>query len=77
MQAAWDVRQHDKVIDAFGELWGTRDLLTSFDGMSISFPPEATGRGWHRANSLWLHSDASFCYDKDVAEDDAQAGVGF
>ena len=25
--------------------------------MSISFPPENTGKGWHR--DLWLHSDTS------------------
>ena len=62
LQAAWDVRQHAGIISVFEALWGTRDLLTSFDGLSVSFPPEATGRGWGRKNSLELHSDTSFFY---------------
>ena len=71
LQAAWDVRQHEKVIDVFATLWGTRDLLTSFDGLSISFPPEATGKGWARKDSLWLHSDASFYYTPNAPKKDS------
>lgn len=68
LQAAWDVRQHEKIIGIFAALWGTKDLLTSFDGLSISFPPEVTGKGWARKDSLWLHSDTSFCYPDSAKE---------
>lgn len=71
LQAAWDVRQHERIIDIFAALWGTRDLLTSFDGMSISFPPEVTGKGWARKDSLWLHSDTSFYYAPNTPEKSA------
>jgi len=62
-QSAWDVRQHPKTVEAFSHVWGTTDLLTSFDGMSISFPPEITGKGWARKDGLWLHTDQSYVYD--------------
>lgn len=60
-QYVWDVRQNPKVYNTFATLWDTPadDLLVSFDGASIHFPPEITKRGWFRGNT-WLHSDQSF-----------------
>lgn len=60
-QFAWDVRQHTRVIDVFAQLWGCApvDLLTSFDGASISLPHEVTKRGYFRGNT-WLHTDQSY-----------------
>ena len=57
-QASWDVRQNPKVVDIFRHFYGRSDLLTSFDGLSFSIPPEQTGRGWHRKD--WLHTDQSY-----------------
>lgn len=34
----WDARQEPGVIDAFTKLWGTDELLVSFDAMNITFP---------------------------------------
>ena len=47
-QYVWDVRQNPKVVDVFGKIWGVsrHELLTSFTGVSIHFPPEVTKRGW-------------------------------
>ncbi len=56
---SWYVRQNAKVVDAFKSIWNTGDLLTSFDGLSISLPPEYTNRGWY-ANKDWLHTDQSY-----------------
>ncbi len=56
---SWVIRQHPCVIEAFYDIWDTSDLLTSFDGLSISLPCEQTGRGWYRGTSWW-HTDQSY-----------------
>jgi ectoine hydroxylase-related dioxygenase (phytanoyl-CoA dioxygenase family) len=59
-QTVWDVRQNPKVIKPFEDIWGVdkKDLLCSFDGITLHFPPEVTNRGWYR--NAWLHTDQSF-----------------
>uniref|UniRef100_A0A6C0HT12 Phytanoyl-CoA dioxygenase n=1 Tax=viral metagenome TaxID=1070528 RepID=A0A6C0HT12_9ZZZZ len=59
-QSSWDVRQNPKVLEIFEEFWrcDKSDLLSSFDGLSFSFPPEVTNRGWHR--KTWYHTDQTF-----------------
>lgn len=61
---SWTIRQHPAVIERFADIWGTEDLVTSFDGLSISLPPEYTNRGWHHSGksscSEWFHCDQSF-----------------
>jgi len=59
-QFVWDIRQNEKVISIFSELWKTpnENLLTSFDGASFHFPPEETRRGWYR--NTWYHTDQSY-----------------
>jgi len=59
-QFVWDIRQDPRIVEIFAKLWGcdANDLLTSFDGVSISLPPETTGKGWHEKD--WYHSDQRF-----------------
>ncbi len=66
-QPLWDVRQHKKVVEAFASIYGDEatvngvvgdNLVTSFDGTSISLPPEITRKGWHM-NLRW-HCDQSY-----------------
>lgn len=59
MPAVWDIRQDRRVIEPFAVLSGTpaEDLLVSFDGLSVHFPPEVTGRGWYKKH--WFHTDQS------------------
>ncbi|CAJ1942482.1 unnamed protein product [Cylindrotheca closterium] len=57
MQEIWNVRSHERVKSVFETIWGTDDLVVSFDGASTGFAPEVTGRGWHRKD--WLHIDQS------------------
>lgn len=57
MQEIWNVRSHKRVKSVFATIWGTEDLVVSFDGASTSLAPEVTGRGWHRND--WLHLDQS------------------
>ena len=61
-EVCWNIRQHPAVVQQFANLWqcAPEKLITSFDGMSISFPPEAVhGRGSDKGNG-WLHTDQSF-----------------
>ncbi|KAI0465500.1 hypothetical protein LJB42_000737 [Komagataella kurtzmanii] len=34
----WDIRQEPGIIDAFSKIWGTDELLVSFDGFSFILP---------------------------------------
>lgn len=56
---SWRIRQNQNIIDKFRDIWKTNDLLTSFDGISISLPCEQTHRGWHNGKE-WFHSDQCF-----------------
>eukprot|EP00047_Mylnosiga_fluctuans_P015044 m.43023 g.43023 ORF g.43023 m.43023 type:complete len:321 (+) comp5755_c0_seq1:99-1061(+) len=58
---AWDVRQHPAVAEAFAAVWACHpgDLVASFDGLSINFPPEIVEDGWHVND--WFHVDQSYC----------------
>jgi ectoine hydroxylase-related dioxygenase (phytanoyl-CoA dioxygenase family) len=59
-QYIWDIRQNPKVVDVFSKIWDCEpeDLLSSFDGASVHFPPELTKKGWFR--NLWYHTDQSY-----------------
>jgi len=57
-QYVWDVRQNQKVVDVFKNIWNEDELLCSFDGASVHLPPEVTNRGWYRGND-WFHTDQS------------------
>lgn len=60
-QFVWNIRQNPKVVNVFCKLWNCKpeELLSSFDGVSIHFPPEVTGRGYYK-NHDWLHTDQSY-----------------
>lgn len=62
---SWKLRQNENIINIFSEIWNTKDLLTSFDGLSISLPPETTNRGWNRGEE-WFHTDQ--CYRRNNFE---------
>lgn len=53
-EMAWYIRTLPNVRGVFEELWGTKDLLTSFDGFGYN---PATDKP--RRNTVWLHSDQS------------------
>ena len=58
-QFVWDVRCNPKCIDVFARMYGTDDLLVSFDGFSFALPPEIkkTGNNWEKDH--WYHFDQS------------------
>lgn len=57
-QFIWDIRQNQKVVDVFKNIWDEEEVLTSFDGFSVHLPPELTKRGWYKGND-WFHTDQS------------------
>ena len=55
---AWNVRSHPNVIDVFQKIWNTDDLLSSFDSIGISKPPELLGQR-KIVDKSWYHIDQS------------------
>ncbi|KAK3105309.1 hypothetical protein FSP39_022211 [Pinctada imbricata] len=51
----WKVRL--KVKDVFTKIWGTEKLLTSFDGVALSPPPETVSSLYRREKDSFLHLD--------------------
>ncbi|CAI7629761.1 unnamed protein product [Penicillium glandicola] len=51
----WDARMELGVIDAFAKIWGTDELLASFDSLNITFP----NRKDMPRKGAWQHVDQS------------------
>lgn len=51
----WDIRQEQRIIDVFSELWNTDELLVSFDALNITLP----NRPGHEPRKPWPHVDQS------------------
>ena len=53
----WQARTNKNVTGVFEEIWGTEELLTSFDAMGILRPEELV-EGAHD-HCYWFHTDQS------------------
>ena len=51
----WDMRLEPGVVDAFAKIWGTNELLVSFDSLNVTFP----GRKDKPPRAPWPHVDQS------------------
>lgn len=51
----WEARLEPKVVDAFAKLWGTDELLVSFDALNVTLP----NREDRPAQKPWPHVDQS------------------
>ncbi|KAJ5356552.1 Phytanoyl-CoA dioxygenase [Penicillium concentricum] len=51
----WDARMEPKILDAFAKIWGTDELLVSFDALNITLP----NRKDKPAQKPWPHVDQS------------------
>lgn len=51
----WDIRQEEGFRKPFEQLWGTNELLVSFDALNITFPNRAD----HISREFWPHVDQS------------------
>jgi hypothetical protein len=34
----WEARMEPKILDAFAKIWGTDELLVSFDALNVTLP---------------------------------------
>ncbi|KAJ4315832.1 hypothetical protein N0V84_008166 [Fusarium piperis] len=51
----WDARMEPGVVDSFAKIWGTDQLLVSFDSLNVTFP----NRKDKPARAPWPHIDQS------------------
>ena len=51
----WDARMEPKILEAFARIWGTDELLVSFDALNITLPNRAD----KPAQRPWPHVDQS------------------
>lgn len=51
----WDARMEPKIMEAFAKIWGTDELLVSFDALNITLPNRAD----KPARKPWPHVDQS------------------
>ncbi|KAM0561264.1 hypothetical protein ACHAPJ_003142 [Fusarium lateritium] len=51
----WDARMEPGIVDSFAKIWGTEELLVSFDSLNITFPNRAD----KPARAPWPHIDQS------------------
>lgn len=51
----WEARQEPGVIEPFAKIWGTQELLVSFDSLNVTFP----GRRDKPPRAPWPHVDQS------------------
>ncbi len=53
----WFLRDIDQVVECFASIWGTKDLLTSFDGITV-WRPWTYRKEWKtNLGTDWLHID--------------------
>ncbi|GAA5972513.1 hypothetical protein JCM11641_001878 [Rhodosporidiobolus odoratus] len=53
----WEARTEEKVVEVFEELWGTKELLVSFDAINFSPPVGPHGRTDIEPAKPWPHID--------------------
>ncbi|WVQ85842.1 hypothetical protein IAT38_008010 [Cryptococcus sp. DSM 104549] len=58
-QFAWDIRSEQGVIDAFAKIWGTDELLVSFDAVNLSLPWIDSSPEIAALTAPWPHVDQS------------------
>ncbi|KAK6907864.1 hypothetical protein I203_101865 [Kwoniella mangroviensis CBS 8507] len=56
-QWAWDIRSEEGIIDTFAKIWGTDELLVSYDGVNVSLPFKNEDLG--DRGEPWPHVDQS------------------
>ncbi|GAA6033237.1 hypothetical protein JCM8097_003010 [Rhodosporidiobolus ruineniae] len=53
----WEARMEERVIEVFEELWGTKELLVSFDAINLSVPVGPHARTDIEPAKPWPHID--------------------
>lgn len=73
IQVMWDLRQDPRIVDVFAEIWDTKDLIVSMDGLSFMCPPEIR-EGYIEP---WPHVDQSILRRQDGMTHSNVPPIGF
>ncbi|KAL2677325.1 hypothetical protein Neosp_011094 [[Neocosmospora] mangrovei] len=57
-QFVWDLRTEESLVDKFAQIWGTDELLVSYDGVNLSVPDQAREKS-DSVFAPWSHVDQS------------------
>nr|XP_031858563.1 uncharacterized protein CI109_006086 [Kwoniella shandongensis]KAA5525635.1 hypothetical protein CI109_006086 [Kwoniella shandongensis] len=58
-QWVWDIRSEPALIDVFSKVWGTDELLVSYDGVNVSLPFLDLDKHFKDRAAPWPHVDQS------------------
>lgn len=72
-QVMWDLRQDPRIVDVFAQIWNTKDLIVSMDGMSFMCPPEIR-EGY---SEPWPHVDQAILQRQDNVAHSNNPPIGF
>ena len=73
IQVMWDLRQDERVINVFANVWNTSDLIVSMDGLSFMCPPEIRD-GYIEP---WPHVDQTILRRQDGVAHSNHPPIGF
>lgn len=62
----WKIREDDRVVEVFSQIYGTNKLLTSFDGATIIRPLKTSYT--QESKESWLHTDSNIITDVKVED---------
>jgi hypothetical protein len=72
-QVMWDLRQDQRIVDVFAQVWNTNDLIVSMDGLSFMCPPEIR-EGFIKP---WPHVDQAILRRQDNVAHSNNPPIGF
>jgi len=72
-QVMWDLRQDQRIVDVFAQVWNTNDLIVSMDGLSFMCPPEIR-EGFIEP---WPHVDQAILRRQDNVAHSNNPPIGF
>ena len=72
-QVMWDLRQDSRIVDVFAQIWNTKDLIVSMDGLSFMCPTEIR-EGYFEP---WPHVDQAILRRQDNFAHNNNPPIGF
>lgn len=73
IQVMWDLRQDPRIVDVFAQVWNTKELIVSMDGLSIMCPLEIR-EGYVMP---WPHVDQTIVRHTDEITYNTHPPIGF
>ena len=74
IQVMWDLRQDPRIVEIFAQIWNTKDLIVSMDGLSLMCPTEIRAEGRYEP---WPHVDQTILRRQDNVAHNNNPPIGF